>query len=137
MATTTPMNSTAMVLLLGGVAIAHGTGVDLNINHDVRDVSTKDSAGNRELLEGRKSFSMSAEALYVPGGAAGWSTIWASWLARTTLVAKFGSTIVGDKAYTGTVYIGSGTLSGPGSEDNCSWNANFEGTGVIAESTNA
>jgi hypothetical protein len=114
MATTLPMNSTALVITLEGAAIAHGTGVELSINHDVRDVSTKASGGNRELLEGRRSWSATCEALYVPGGAAGWSTIWAAWLARTQLTMVFGSAVVGDKTYTGEVYVGNGTLSGPG-----------------------
>lgn len=135
MATTFPMNSTSLVLTIEGIAIAHGTGVELSINHDVRDVSTKASGGWRDLLEGRKSWSMTCEALYVPGGATGWSALWAAWLARTQLTCVFGSPVIGDKAYTGEAYVGNGTLSGPGSEDNCSWNATLEGTGVIAEST--
>ena len=41
----------------------HSQNVSISMNADTIDVSTKDSAGYRELLGGQKSFSLSADGL--------------------------------------------------------------------------
>ena len=41
--------------------LMHSTSVSLSINVDTIDVSTKDSAGFRDLIGGQQSFSLSAD----------------------------------------------------------------------------
>jgi predicted secreted protein len=118
-----------MVLSLEATVLAELTGVTLNINQDLRDVSTKDSAGWRRVLEGRRSWSVSAEGMYVPNGA--FNSLYDAWLNRTTLTARIASTVSGDDYFEGECMFASGSLAAPGSEDNCTWDVSFEGDGAL------
>ena len=63
MATTGKINTTLLAVYVGGTKITHSQGGSLNIEHSVRDVTTKDSGGWAEQLEGLRSWSMSASGL--------------------------------------------------------------------------
>ena len=59
----TIVNSTLLKIYAGATAdpsavIANCTDASLSITHDLRDITTKDSAGWRELNEGLRSFSI-------------------------------------------------------------------------------
>ncbi len=53
------------------VKLMHSQNVSLSMNVDTIDISTKDSAGWRDLLGGQKSFSLSADGLMDFEAAAG------------------------------------------------------------------
>lgn len=131
MATTNILNSTNGVILIEGVVVADLTGATLTITHSPRNVTNKDSAGWRELLEGLREWSASVNAMYVPN--ASWATLFAAYKDRTQVTVRFASTAAGDDYYEGEAYFASGTLDSPAQEDNVVFDISFEGTGVLTE----
>lgn len=131
MATTNILNSTGGVLLIGGTVVAELTGCSLSITHSARNVTNKDSAGWRELLEGLREWSMTCSAMYVPNGS--FATVFAAYTGRTQLTVRIASRAADDDYYQGTAYFASGTLDSPAQEDNVIWDVSFDGTGTLTE----
>lgn len=131
MATTNILNSTNGVISIEGVVMADLTGCSLTITHSPRNVTNKDSAGWKELLEGLREWSMSASAMYVPNTT--YSTVFAAYTGRTQITLVFNSTAAGDDKYTGEAYFTTGTLDSPAQEDNVVFDVSFDGTGVLTE----
>ena len=68
------LNGTVFLLSVGGTALADQTEGSISINMETRDITTKDSSGYRELLEGLRSGSISVSGLVdddASGGAGG------------------------------------------------------------------
>jgi predicted secreted protein len=57
------INGTKVKILVGGVAISNLTNVKMSIGANMIDVTTKDSAGWKEVLPGLKNASMSGDAI--------------------------------------------------------------------------
>jgi predicted secreted protein len=135
MATTDIMNSTVGVLMIEGTVIAELTGCSLSITHSPRNVTNKGSAGWKELLEGLREWSMSAQAMYIPNGS--FATLFAAYTGRTKLTIRLASTVSADDYYEGEAYLTSGTLDSPSTEDNVVFDVSFDGTGPITEGATA
>ena len=123
--------------------LLHSQNVSLSINVDTIDVSTKDSAGFRDLLGGQKSFSLSADGLYDFSPTAGTTTdpsdLVTQMLARTavTFTFTYGQSLsTGDTYYTGSGFITSFEVSG-GVEDAPVYSATIEGSGSITQAVQA
>ena len=65
MATTGKANGTLCVIAVGGTDIAYLTSNSLSFEMATRDATTKDSAGNTEILEALRSFSVTGEGYFV------------------------------------------------------------------------
>jgi predicted secreted protein len=106
------------------------------MNMEVRDVTTKDSAGWRELLGGLKSWSLSGEGMvtYNLTSKAGFADLFGHMNSRTRLYFRFGSTTSGEKQYKGHGYLTSLSQDG-GVEDNNSFSFSIEGDGALTEAT--
>lgn len=124
------MNGTLMGVYIGSTLIAHSTEGSISLSMDTRDISSKDSAGARALLEGMKSGSISVSALYSEDGALGSDTLYTAMAARTPLAVKFSTEVSGDHFWSASSYLTSLEVSAS-TEDNVTFSATFELTGAI------
>ena len=128
------LNGTVFLLKVGGTALADQTEGSISINMETRDITTKDSAGNRELAEGMRSGSISVSGLVDDndtGGAGG--TLFTTLKARTAVALVFGFDDTSDDYnYTCNGFCTSLEVSG-GTEDNVTYSATFEITGEITQ----
>ena len=130
MATAGVMNGTLMGVYIGSTLIAHSTEGSISLSMDTRDISSKDSAGARALLEGMKSGSISVSALYSEDGAYGADELYTAMAARTPLAVKFSTEVSGDHFWSASSYLTSLEVSAS-TEDNMTFSATFELTGAI------
>lgn len=143
-ASTSVMNATDVLVSIstdGGstyTVIGKATSAGLSVSMDTRDTSNKDSAGWRDLLEGQKSWSLTCDGLvcYNISGKETASELFGYLNSRTALTVKFGSATTDEKIYSGTAFLTS-LSTDAGVEDNVTFSASFEGSGALAEATNA
>ena len=136
----TIVNSTLLKIYAGAAAdpsavIANCTDASLSITHDLRDITTKDSAGWRELNEGLRSFSISASALYETDASNDFQSLYDTYInTRTVIFWKMAESDTGGIVLSGCGYISSIELSSPGAEDNVTFSLTIEGDGEITSS---
>ena len=130
MPSTSVMNGSLMGVYIGSTLIAHSTEGSISLSMDTRDISSKDSAGARALLEGMKSGSISVSALYSEDGAYGADELYTAMAARTPLAVKFSTEVSGDHFWSASSYLTSLEVSAS-TEDNMTFSATFELTGTI------
>ena len=133
MATSGVMNGTLMGIYIGSTLVAHATEGSISLSMDTRDISSKDSAGTRALLEGMKSGSISMSALYAEDAAYGADELYTAMAARTPLAVKFSTEVTADHFWSASAYLTSLEVSA-GTEDNVTYSATFELTGTITYS---
>ena len=133
MSTAGVMNGSLMGVYIGSTLIAHSTEGSISLSMDTRDISSKDSAGARALLEGMKSGSISVSALYSEDGAYGADELYTAMAARTPLAVKFSTEVSGDHFWSASSYLTSLEVSAS-TEDNMTFSAQFELTGAITYS---
>ena len=124
------MNGTLMGVYIGSTLIAHSTEGSISLSMDTRDISSKDSAGARALLEGMKSGSISVSALYSEDGAYGADELYTAMQSRLPLAVKFSTEVSGDHFWSASSYLTSLEVSAS-TEDNMTFSAQFELTGAI------
>lgn len=126
-------NGTAYLLKVGGTALPDQTEGSISLSMETRDVTTKTSAGFRELAEATRSGSISVSGL-VADDTDAVTTLMTSFTARSTVACVFGvdGTSVGedDHNFTATGYVTSIETSGS-TEDNVTYSATIELTGAI------
>jgi TP901-1 family phage major tail protein len=128
-------NGTNLGVYIGGTLIAAATDCSLSLNMETIDITTKDSAGYRELLGGLRSGSISVSGLIDYQDANQDVTdLYDAWEGRTALTLKFSSEITGDESYTATGFLTSLEQSG-GTEDTATYSATFELSGEVTEAT--
>jgi len=133
------INGTVYLLKIGTdgseVAIPDQTEGSISINMETRDITTKDSSGYRELLEGVRSASLSVSGLVDDDGAGGaGADLFAVLNARTATHIIFGLDSGDDYHYECDAFCTSLEVSA-GTEDNVTYSATFEVTGGITEVT--
>jgi len=115
--------------------LMHSQNVSLSINVDTIDITTKDSAGFRELLGGTKSFSLSADGLMDFSATAGDTDVqelFTQMLARTAVTFTFALASAAGYTVTGSGFLTSLEISG-GTEDAPTYSCSIEGTGVLTK----
>ena len=115
--------------------IGHMTDASFSFSEEPRDITSKDSAGYRALLEGLRSWTMSSSNLFAFDATYGVDELRTAAEARTQLTLRWSTQVVGDTFAQGTAYISSLEESSPGAEDNVSFSVTFEGTGSVAFTT--
>jgi len=128
------LNGTVYLLSVGGTALPDQTEGSISINMETRDITTKDSSGYRELLEGLRSGSVSVSGLVdddASGGAGG--TLFTTLNTRAAVALIFGFDDASDDYnYTCNAFCTSLEISA-GTEDNVTYSASFEITGAITQ----
>ena len=128
------LNGTVFLLSVGGTALADQTEGSISINMETRDITTKDSSGYRELLEGLRSGSISVSGLVdddASGGAGG--SLFTQLNSRSSVALIFGFDDASDDYnYACNGFCTSLEVSA-GTEDNVTYSATFEITGAITQ----
>ena len=137
-ASTSVMNSTDVVLKVGSKFVGKMTSASLSVTMATRDISTKDSAGWMEVLEGQKSWTLSGEGLvvYNNSGKATPDDIYGHLSSRTVIYIEFGSEATDEKYYSGTGYFTEFSTDA-GVEDNATFSFSFQGTSELTQGTQA
>jgi len=123
--------------------VAFAQNCTLNVNHSPREITNKESAGNKEILEGLRDFSLDVDGAYAWTDAASTPaalTNGADDLLQTNLLANrlkvdfiFGDTAAThDVSYAGSGYITSMSFTG-GTEDTATYSLTIEGTGALTQ----
>ena len=146
MATNNVINGTLCVLSTGATLatatpFAFSTSASISLSMDTRDISNKGSAGWRQLLEAQMSWSASVEGLYAYNDSAGaavknYDEMYDLLISRVPTFLDLNTGVTGDFSYNGEVYITSLEQSAP-LEDNMTFSASFEGTGILNKVTNS
>ena len=143
MAATSIMNSTDVVIQIsedGGTTydiIGRATSASLSVSMETRDVTSKDSAGWQENLEGLKSWSLSGDGLVTYSISGDYETpddLFTLLSNRTLVKVKFGSATTGEIDYTGDAYLVSYEQEA-GVEENVTYSFGFTGTGVLTQAS--
>ena len=131
-----PINGNLMYLYLNGVAVYRCTGITLNGNMDVIDVTSQTSAGTRDILPGMTSWSGSAEGIVDMSGTMSAYQLSTAMKARTVYKMKLiqmtstGTHVHGDYYWSGNIYITGWTItSAP--NDKLTFSITFEGDDVL------
>jgi TP901-1 family phage major tail protein len=138
MASTGIINGTDLLIKVDTKVIARLTSNDFNLERETKDVTTKTSAGWRDILVYKKSFSFSANGFYEEKTGSTYKffeDLYDACIAGTAVTVKVGSTVTGDVYYSGTAYIKSIKQGAP-VEDTVTYTVSFEGTGALTKGTN-
>ena len=129
-------NGTELGVYIDSTLIAAATDCSLSLNMETIDITTKDSAGYRELLGGLKSGSISVSGLidYLDASNKDITDLWTAWENRTSLTLKFSKAneTTGELSFSASGFITSLEQSG-GTEDTATFSATFELTGTITQ----
>lgn len=134
MASTGVQNGRFAQVFINGVAIAHATSHSFSPTRDMRDTTSKDSEGWRNVAPGLRSWTMSGEFLFAHDALTGYSSLWSKWKDGTRVQVKFSTNESGDKYYSGWAYIGELPQESP-NEDNVTFSMTLEGDGPVEEKT--
>jgi len=128
------INGTVFLLSIGGTVLPDQTEGSISISMETRDITTKDSLGYRELLEGVRSGSISVSGLVDDDGAGGaGSDLFAVLDGRSSVSIVFGLDAASDDYnYSCSAFCTSLEVSAA-TEDNVTYSATFEITGAITE----
>jgi predicted secreted protein len=135
-------NGTDLVLKVQAAAgsadefvILHSTSCTLDVAMDTIDISTKDSSGNREIIGGQKSFTLSADGLMDFTSKATTTDpdeIFTNLTNRTSVTFTFALDTAAGYKYTGSGFITSLSISG-GVEDAPTFSVSIDGTGSLTQ----
>jgi len=121
--------------------VAYAQNCTLNVNHSPREITNKESAGYKEILEGLRDFSIDIDGAYAWTNAAGAAltngiddVLETNVLnARQAVTFIFGdTTTTSDVSYSGSGFITSVSLTGA-TEDTATYSMSIEGTGVLTQ----
>lgn len=101
-----------------------------DISHSSREITTKESSGNRGVAEGLKSGSFSIEGLVDGSGYD--NAIENAYFNRQQITVRWDSNVVGDTEYEAACFVTSFNRTA-GNEDNDGYNATFDITGAVSE----
>jgi TP901-1 family phage major tail protein len=132
------LNGTVFLLKIGTdgseVALPDQTEGSISLNLETRDITTKDSSGYRELLEGVRSGSISVSGLVDDDGAGGaGADLFAVLDGRSTTHIIFGLDAATDDYHYECDAFCTSLEVGGGTEDNVTYSATFEISGAITE----
>jgi len=123
--------------------VAFAQNCTLNVNHSPREITNKESAGFKEILEGLRDFSIDIDGAYAWTNAGGTAltdgvddVLEANVLnARQAVNFIFGDTSTNDISYSGKGFITSVSITG-GTEDTATYSLSIEGTGELIQTIN-
>lgn len=137
------MNSTDVVIRISADDVTYETigkmtSASLSVTMATRDISTKDSAGWSEVLEGQKAWTLSGEGLvvYSNTGKATPDDLFTFLNNRTKVYIEFGSTTSTEIFYSGQGYF-TEFSNDAGFEDNVTYSFSFQGTGTLTQAAQA
>lgn len=121
--------------------VAFAQNCTVTINNTTREITNKESAGYKEVLESLRDWSIDVDGAYAWTNAAGAAlTNGADDLIKTNILTDrlqfdviFGDNqTTADVSYSGKVYITSASMTG-GTEDTATYSLTLEGTGALTQ----
>jgi hypothetical protein len=125
-----------MVIKVGTTVVSCLTDASLSLSQEFRDTTCKDSGGFNNILPAKRGWEMSGSALFSYDGTTTFDDFFALWNGQTLATVVFGTTVSGDKIYTGSAYLSSLSSSSSGTDENVTFEFSLTGTGTLTESTN-
>jgi len=140
MATDGVINGTKFAVYAGTTKVAYATSASITMNHNLRDTSTKDSAGWRDQLEGQRDWEVSVEGMLIFTNLDGtaitgltMNELYTSYIAtRDSFTLKFSTEVSGDIKWSGTAFLTSLSADTP-NEDSSTWSGSFSGSGALVQ----
>jgi len=130
------LNATDVVLSVtvddGLKAIAHCTSASISINMDLRDSTTKSSAGWQDNLGGLRSYELSGDAfvdIVEDTEKSDILELWTVWNQRASVIVSFG---ISGMLYEGTAFITSLSIDA-GVEENATFSISLTGSGALTQ----
>lgn len=113
--------------------IAHSTSASISFNNDLRDVTTKDSAGFQENISGLKSFELSSDALQDINADLDFKEFYDDINERNEVIIKFAERDSGVR-WEGSGYVSSLSMDA-GVEENVTYSVTITGTSSVVKDT--
>ena len=124
-------NATAVTLSVAGELMAHATSASFSISRDLRDSTTKSSAGWQENLAGLISWEMSGDAFIdIAASDVSMADCFDIVTDVTDPIAVAAVFTVGTETYTGQAFVTS-LSADAGVEENATFSISLTGTGVL------
>ena len=117
----------------GQEPIAHSTSASISFNNDLRDVTTKDSAGFQENIGGLKSFELSSDALQDINADLDFKEFYDDINERNEVIIKFAERDSGVR-WEGSGYVSSLSMDA-GVEENVTYSVTITGTSSVVKDT--
>ena len=130
MATTGVINGTAIGIYIGGTKVSKATSGSISVTHSPRDITSKDSAGWSESLEGLREWSMEGEGMFALDATYGVVDLEGVLTARTAVTVRFSTETTGDEYWEGTA-ICTDLSADTGVEESATFSFSFQGTGAL------
>ncbi len=132
MPTTGVIRGHNVLLYVDDVPIAHATSVDITINTNMIDITSKDSQGWKEILADVKDWSISHAAMTAYDATYGIDDTLDAQLADTQLSIKMSTSVVGDIVLSGNVLIDSQSIANP-DQDKSTFDFSAMGNGPLVK----
>ena len=133
-ALTGPRNGRFVQVYVDGVVIAHATNHTFSPSRDMRDTTSKDSGGWRNVSPGLGSWTISADFLFAEDAGTGYSTLYSKMVNCTQVELEWSTEISTTKKYVGVAFVSELPQEAP-NEDNNTFSVTFEGNGEPVEKT--
>lgn len=129
MPTLNVINTTLLSIYIDDVAVTHCNDAQVSISMSPRDITTKDSGGYKELLEGLRSATASGGQLVAFDAPQGFKEHFAALIAREAVPISFSTEVTGDSRIVGNAFFTAVDIVSGGSEDNVASSFTLEFTG--------
>ena len=130
------VNGTNLRVILNGVCVGAAKSCVLNTNTDMKDITTKDSAGVQENMPGTFSWSVDFDALYSPTSVVSAEEIIDWQIAKTKLTCEFATEGSGNggQKWSGSAYISKHSITAA-TDDAVTISGTLTGTSILAKGT--
>lgn len=143
MPTTGPINGTIFRLYRNTAgttytALGHSTTCSISFSHSPRTITSQDSAGWDEVLEGLRSATISTSGFQADDateGAAEYLDELLDSTARGAVTWQVTTNVSGDYIYSGDAYIESIEINNSGPEETATYSISLKVTGAVTKST--
>ena len=127
MATTNVINGTNIGIYIGGTKVNHADSASISLSHSLRDITSKDSAGWSESLEGLREWSLEGSGFFALDATYGFTELEGVLTARAAVTVRFSTETSGDEYFEGTAFLTE--LSADAAvEDSTTFSMSFTGT---------
>lgn len=128
------INGTSLVIYIDGTAVGSAQNHSITMNNALRNITTKDSAGFEESLDGLVSWSCSGDGLLDLSDSNNVTDLTALLLAGTAVTIRYTTNTSGEEYWTGSGLMESIDMTSP-TEDNVSYSFSIKGTGALTNPT--
>ena len=125
------LNTTLLAYYHAGLLTSHCNDASMNISMSARDVTTKESGGWRELLEGLRQATFTFGALMAFDATTGVAEFMAFMLSRASFTGLFSTEVTGDDSWSASQLLTELSVNSPGQEETASYSGTAEVTGAV------